>query len=139
MFVSTEPIRITNEDCEQLSDTDTDAIYIKPKMDFGTKQRVMSAAIQLSEESGVQVGKGVRVDVQFGAIQTALLVHNIVRWSGPSFAEVPCTPDNIVRLDPDEPLVQKVLRELDTRNPGKKQSPDPKSLTMPSGSKSAGD
>jgi hypothetical protein len=108
-------------------------------MDFGTKQRVMSAAIQLSEESGVQVGKGVRVDVQFGAIQTALLVHNIVRWAGPSFVEVPCTPENIVRLDPDEPLVQKVLRELDTRNPGKKQSPDPKSLTTPSGSKSAGD
>jgi hypothetical protein len=122
MFVNKEAVRVSLEE----NNDEADAIFIKPKMDFGTKQKVMSAAFQISSGgAGIEVSKGMNLDIQFGAIQTALLIHNIVKWSGPSFKDVPCKPENIQRLDPDEPLVEKVLRELDQRNKGK-QSPDPK-------------
>jgi len=46
----------------------------------------------------------------------ALLTHNILGWQGPSFASVSCTPSNIAMLDQDEPLVGRVLQEINDRN-----------------------
>jgi hypothetical protein len=135
MFVSNEPVRIVADGCEHLPESEADAIYIKPKMDFGTKQRVMSEAVHLSQANGVEMGGGMRMDIQIGAYQTALLVHNVVRWSGPSFQDVACEKANILRLDPDEPLVEKVLREIGSRNAEKKRRPEsdpnPKAIPTP--------
>ena len=125
MFVDPEPVRITLPGQEHLSDAETDAMYIKLKMDFGTRQKVMAAGVQMSKDAGAAVGDGVNMAIDIGSYQTAQLIHNIVRWAGPSFGDTPLTPENILRLDPDEPLVALVLREIAQRNT-KKASPDPK-------------
>jgi hypothetical protein len=50
-----------------------------------------------------------------------LLEVNIKKWNGPDFQDrnghpIPCTTANIRRLDPNEPLVQKVLKIVGDRN-----------------------
>lgn len=125
MFVQTDRVPI--------SDDRGNTIFIKPKMDYGTRNAVMSAGADARmDEKGNVVGA--KIDI--GRQQNALLVHNIVDWSGPDFEGVACTPVNKLRLDPDEPLVAEVLEEIARRNP-QKQAPSPKSRTA-SGSSSTG-
>lgn len=143
MFVDdTKLLRVTENSTNLVpaSDTasvDTDCIYIKPRMNFGTKQRVMAAGVKLSQQAGLDMGGGVGMTVDVGSYQIAQLLHNIVRWAGPSFAGVDLTEANILRLDPEEPLVKRVLQEI-ARGNRTKESPDPKSLTMPATSKNTG-
>ena len=63
-------------------------------------------------------GKGEKDNVEFnvGAYQTALLVHNVLGWHGPSFGGYACTPENIAALDPDVPLVKLVVDAITDRN-----------------------
>jgi hypothetical protein len=97
-------------------------IMIRGKMDFATQARVLDSSI------GIDAGKGTP-EFSFFRGRTALLEHNILDWSGPDFIDpdtglaYPCTAENIRRLDPGEPLVAKVLDELDRRN---KTTPGPK-------------
>jgi len=105
-----------------------DVIYIRPKMDYGTRQRVVGAAAKLTQSPAPQGNRRQRraqraqkkqeqnVDFDVGAYQIALLVQNVLGWDGPSFAGVACTPANIERLDSDNPLVQMVLKEIAERN-----------------------
>ncbi len=88
---------------------DPHIIYIKPRMDLATRNKVKDAL--------VQVGSNGTANASIGAYETALLQHNIVGWSGPEFDGVDCTPANIARLDPTEALLQKALEEIGTRNP----------------------
>ena len=117
MFVSKEPVPVSvPEDPDNI-------IYIKAKMDYGTKQRVQQAMLQVTLG---QASTPSAMPLDMGAYNIALLVHNIVRWDGPAFAGVSCTPANIERLDSDEPLVEAVLAEINRRNKGRDDS-DPNS------------
>jgi hypothetical protein len=127
MFVSTERVALTEGD---------DTIYIRTKMDVGTKNRVQSDITHFS-----QTEHGGNVVVSIGLYQLILLRRNILDWDGPSFLDeqgkkIPCTPDNIERLDPDEPLVVKALEQVQERNLVKK-SPNPK-LAERNGSRNDG-
>lgn len=107
--------------------SEMDVMFIRPKMDYGTRQRVIGAASKLVDKkiegnrherrAARKAGKK-DVDVDIGAYQLALLAQNILGWQGPSFANVSCVPANIERLDTDEPLVAMVLKEIGERNAG---------------------
>jgi hypothetical protein len=129
-----------------VSDTDrvpvsvdgANTVYIRPRMSFGIQQKVASAMLRLADADNEQ---GMSSSYDLGAYQTAMMTHNVVGWEGPAFRDergqaIPCTPANILRLDPDEPLVKRVLQELTERNTPK-ASPDP-NLPTPTGSTNGG-
>lgn len=93
--------------------TETDVIYIRPKMDYGTRQRVIGAATkvtaQKAKSSRRKATQDVTVDV--GDYQIALLVHNVLGWAGPSFQGVACVAQNIEKLDSDFPIVAAVIQD----------------------------
>lgn len=128
MFVSnTERVAVTVDG--------VNTVYIRPKMPFGVQQKVVSAMTQMRADADAM--NGVDATLDWGAYNMALMRYNILGWEGPAFQDeagrpVPCTPANIERLDPDEPLVDKVLEEIQRRNT-KQASPDPNSPT-PTGS-----
>lgn len=107
MFIDTTKVPLSIEGDPE------NRIYIRPKMDFGTRARVLDAIARISatEKGATNIG------VTMGAYQIALAVHNIVGWEGPAFGATPCTPETIQRLDPDEPLVALALEEIARRNP----------------------
>lgn len=130
---------ISDSDRVGISVDGVNTVYIRPRMSFGVQQKVASAMLRLAD---ADTESGVASSYDLGAYQTAMMVHNVVAWEGPAFRDergqtVPCTPANILRLDPDEPLVKRVLQELTERNTPK-ASPDPNSPT-PTGSTSAGE
>lgn len=88
-------------------------IYIRARMDYGTKQKVMRSFMRVGEGAG---GKG-SAEIDIAGYEYALMVNNIVAWTGPAFAAVACTEENIAKLDPDEPLLDAVLTEIAKRNP----------------------
>lgn len=112
MFIDTSRIAVfIDSDPENI-------IFIKPKMDFGTKNRVQDAMMQISANDA----SGAKLGMVIGAYTVALAVHNIVDWDGPKFRlpsgqKMACTPQNIQRLDPDEPLVERAMEEIARRNP----------------------
>lgn len=117
-FIDTSKVAVT---------VDEDTIYVRRKMDFGTKNLVGDtiARIQLRD------GAVDTVIVTNGAYNFALMTHNIVGWEGPAFANgngkpVACTPENISRLDPDLPVVQRALDKIKELNPLQREgTPDP--------------
>lgn len=74
------------------------------------------------EAEAVQAMNGMTGGFDVGAYNTEQLVLNIVSWQGPSFVGVPVTRENILDLDPDNPLLLKVVQEIGRRNK-KRQSP----------------
>lgn len=95
-------------------------IFIKEKMDVATRHKVAGSMFKVSGN------KDIEVEIDIAANRMALLVNNIVRWSGPDFDEVPCRAETIGKLDPDEPFVKRVIEEIAERNKPQ-ESPDPKS------------
>jgi hypothetical protein len=93
-----------------VADDQGNIIYIRSKMDVATEGQFRDALVKISG------GRKALKSFQVGRAQTALLQLNIVAWEGPRFAGVPCNHTMIGRLDPHEPLVVKVLEEIDTRN-----------------------
>lgn len=128
-FVTDAPIPIFewDDDPSIISDTKPNVIYILSKMNVSVKGRVTSELFT--------VGKAGDLEARLGANETALLVHNVVKWEGPDFDGVPCTPDNIRKLDPTEPHIEKVLEEIAERNKAPKA---PKASATTSTSMSAG-
>lgn len=94
-------------------------IIIKPRMDVATRDKARS-----------EMRSGLLGD------ETALLLHNIVAWSGPDFDGIPCDREHILQLDPRDPHIDLVLSELGTRN-RRRDSPDPKLISV-NGVSSAG-
>ena len=120
MFVNQKPVPVTEG---------SNTISIRPKMDFVTKNACMDALTAIGPD-----GQGkANIAMHLGAYQMALLQHNIVSWSGPDFVGIACTAENIGRLDPDEPLVDKVLEEITKRNPLAKETPTEKKDAMNAG------
>lgn len=105
------PVEHTGDDGE------TNTIYVRAKMDVDTLTRVKVEFNQINGENA---------RLTLGAYQLALLRHNIVGWEGPAFQDVPCTRQHIGRLDPDEPLVQRVLEKIEQLNPPPRtEDPEP--------------
>ena len=104
-----------------VTDDRGNVVHIRAKMNFGQRNRLMSLAAKINMRQGDAGGADASMDI--GAYNNALAVENIVSWSGPDFENIPCTPETIGQLDPDDPLVEKVLSEINARNLVKK---DPK-------------
>ena len=94
-------------------------IFIRAKMDLACRARVQDelAARGLESINELEM-RGI------GGYRLALMVHNIVGWEGPAFAGVACTRGNIMRLDPDDDLVEAVAAEIGERN-APKEAADP--------------
>lgn len=116
IFVSKERIPVTLDG--------VNVIYIKAKMDVTTRNKVQDALFQVHSDDGSTVQD---FNVLTGRQNTVLLTHNIVAWEGPIFCDdlsgklLPCIPQNIGAMDPDHPLLDAVLQEIERRN-----SPQPK-------------
>jgi hypothetical protein len=93
-----------------ISDEHGNTIYIRMKMDVATEGQFKDALVRITG------GRKALKSFMVGKAQTALLQLNIVAWEGPRFTGVPCNHTMIGRLDPHEPLVAKVLQEIDRRN-----------------------
>lgn len=102
IFVSREPVAV--------SDEEGNTIYIRPKMNYGTRNRVLSAAAHFS------MGSGSEGEIDVGGYNIALLRENIVKWEGPIFDGQPFAPDLVEDLDPAAPLLERVLSEINQRN-----------------------
>lgn len=113
MFVSKEKIAVTVDG--------RDIIYIKAKMDVGTRNRVHGSAARSMTKNK---DGSVETELDIGRANTLLLAENVLDWEGPSFTDdtgkkIPCVRHNIEMLDPDEPLVEKTVDEIAARNPQK--------------------
>ena len=123
-FVDDPPVPVYEfESRDVVSDTAECVIWIKSKMDIETRGKVSSELVKMGSDNKT-------MEMHLGANQTALLLHNIVKWEGPGFDGVPCDPAHIRKIDPTEPLFEKVLEEIDRRNK-KKVAPNPKSPIEP--------
>ncbi len=105
-----------------LPNDDTNAIYIRPKMNLGQKNRVQGAS--------VGIGKDGKTVLDIGAGNNALMEMNFVAWEGPKFEKepgklAPCDARHQQMLDPSDPLVVLALDEIGKRNRDP-ESPDPK-------------
>lgn len=109
-------ITASGEVAEAAITPDMDVIWIRARMSVAVQQAVQSEAtsVSTSRVNGRTGTPDVEIDV--GVYQIALLRQNILAWQGPSFVGVPCTADAIGDLDPQEPLVERVLQEISDRN-----------------------
>lgn len=126
MFVTDERIEIVEFDPETtISDRPPNRMWIRAKMNVKIANRVKGSMIKLGPD-------GETVEFDAGENMTALLIHNILAWSGPDFTDpatgtvIPCTPENISNLESDNPFVIQVADEIGRRNLRRK-SPNPKS------------
>lgn len=92
-----------------LEEDSENIIYVKAKMDLATKTAAEVALLRINTGSA---------RLARAAEQLALLQVNIVDWEGPAFEGRPATVPNINQLDPDWPLVAKVLDEIGRLNAG---------------------
>jgi len=129
VFVDTSRVAVTEGE---------DTIYVKARMDFETQSRVRDALARFGTSSN-----GEEIMVTLGAQNLALMVHNIVAWEGPGFTDaagrpVPCTRENVGRLDPDEPIIDKVLAKINELNaPRDRSAAEEKKSTTPTAPGSA--
>lgn len=111
-----------------------DTIWVRAKMTRRQRGEVQQELLSLqirqdaggrSNGSGRQDDQEMVVDAKISALlqEAALLKANIVGWAGPSFDNVPCTAAMIDLLDPEMPIVQKVLAEIDRLNTSATKAP----------------
>lgn len=124
LFLNGATIPVMLDEDLQKPHEERNIIYIKTRMTYGDEQRVSGAATRLTgsrTEEGSRVSQGT---FDMGVYNLLFLQTCIVRWEGPLFEGVPCTPENIERFNPDHPLLDKVLTEINTRNTGGGTSPN---------------
>ena len=106
-----------------------DTIYILPKMNFAQREQAEDAIRRISASTQ---GGASGVEVNVGAYRIALLRINVVAWEGPGFEGMKCSPEQIDRLDPDDPLLEKAMQEIVQRNPlGGRKSPTGEVVATP--------
>lgn len=99
----------------------TNVVYIYPKMPYAVKNAVMGAAstVDMKTPRGKRANNA-NVEFNLGQWNQALLLHNVIGWAGPAFAEYPYSHDAKIRLiplvDDSEPLWQRVIQEINDRN-----------------------
>ena len=93
-----------------------DTVYIKSRMDWGTKKRLEGAVMQFDMATG-----DIRPDI--GGYSIALMQEMIVGWEGPGFMDdetgkpTPCTRANITAFGDDAAIANEVFTELGKRFP----------------------
>lgn len=115
-FVDTSRVAVTEG---------TSTIYVKRKMDFGTKCRVEDTLTQMAIKNGAV--DNIRYTI--GAQKLALAIHNIVGWEGPEFGGLACTEENIQRLDPEFPPLLRAQEKINELNTPREPTPDPNDST----------
>lgn len=125
-------------------DDQGNVIYFRRKMDLGTEADVQSAAMIITYD-----GEGSpHLAMDAGKRTKAMMQLNILGWEGPDFCDaqgrtIPCTPETILLLDTDQPLIKRVQARIEAANTAPQefdQHPDPKAVSAtPSGSVSSGD
>lgn len=127
-FVDRRPVPVQLEG-------DDDIIWIKPKMDLGTRKKVQSAMVRSvsTDSDGETIA-----EVDLGKANMVLLENNIVKWEGPGFDGKPFTPENLRQLDPDDPLLEKALEEINARNARKDPKEEELEGNVSSGPSSSG-
>lgn len=94
-FIATDRVAI--------SDDAGNTVYVRRKMDLGAVSRVQGA------KQGEQL--------------IALYVTNILAWQGPDFKGMDCSPENIEKLDPNDPFWEQVATRIAELN--KRETSDP--------------
>lgn len=102
-----------------LPDEPENVVWVRRKMDLGTRNRVQDALMTLDNMNSD--GTGGVMSLNLGKSNTVLMQNNIVRWEGPKFRDdngmpIPCTPYMIENIDPDDPLVDAVLARINELN-----------------------
>lgn len=87
-------------------------VWVKARMTLrdqtAVETELMSIRVSAEQMQSAQNGRAPAVDIMFSlsAQKMILLKHNLARWAGPAFEAdgrpVPCTAENIERLDPVE-------------------------------------
>jgi len=105
MFVPTEPVPVVSG---------AYTVWIRPRMGLDLRNKVRDVVFQLTPGAGGEV----EVTRHLNEYNTALLIHNIVRWEGPGLP--PLTPEAVRSLDPSDPeavaLVDAVLARIQECN-----------------------
>lgn len=93
-------------------------VFIRSRMNQGVRSRVQSAMLQISTQANVTSVAPTLAQIRsdIGSYNLALLIHNITSWVGPDFDSVPCDREHIEKLDPQDPLLDRVLEEITNRN-----------------------
>lgn len=103
-----------------------DTIYIRAKMSMDIRSKVSNDLLRLkmtrsSKKDNNEMEGTFSADEQ----RKMLLIHNIRRWEGPGFSKsdergvlvpLPCNRANKELLDVTDPLIEKVLEEINQRN-----------------------
>ena len=106
------PIQVNIDGSDGAITPAIDVIWIRNRMSVAVQQAVQSEATSVKTSGG----RSPDLEIDVGLYQLALLRQNILAWQGPSFNGVVCTPETIGELDASEPLVQRVLQEINDRN-----------------------
>lgn len=116
---------------EVISETPPNIVIIRARMSQEVFGRVQSELVTLGANNVAESHLGSHVG--------ALLLHNIVDWSGPDFDDLPCTPENIRALPSaqSDPFIAKVANEIAERNKPR-ESPNVRSAATGNTSASAG-
>lgn len=113
-------------------------VFIYPRMPYGVKNAVMGAAARVDVGRTPRGRRGANrdtgaVDFNLGQWNLALLLHNIVGWGGPAFAQFPYSDEAKARfvpmIDDTAPLWQRVIKEINDRNTTAAEGDDPKSIS----------
>jgi hypothetical protein len=93
-----------------ISDAAPNVITIRARMSVEIAGRVSNEL--------ARVGQDNKTEINLGAHTGALLLHNILGWSGPDFDDLPCTPANIASLPQasSDPFIEKVVNAIGERN-----------------------
>jgi hypothetical protein len=106
---------------ETVQDDRGNVVWIRSKMDIRTAALVSSDMVKMTGGGGV---------FAIIAHEVCLARRNIKRWAGPDFTGpdgkiIPCTPDNIDKLDPNEPLYADVVAKIKELNKRKEAEATP--------------
>lgn len=108
---------------------DPNTIWVVDKLNYGMRQRILSAMAQISAEVGLKSGLQPQMTFDVGAYNIAVAQNAIVGWDGPDFEGEDVTPENIAALDFDDPLVRAALQAAGQRARNSTDTTDPNSGT----------
>lgn len=92
---------------------DPNTVWIKAALSHGMRTRIQAAGARVH---GVVGNDDAEYDFDVQAANSAVFAEFIVDWEGPDFDGVPCTLENILDVDADDPLMQKVVEEINARS-----------------------
>src|SRR5688572_9948570 len=120
-FIQQTKITVIHPDDTDKSEAEQRAFVLREKMNQGQRAKVNNETMAINNLTGACSND------QFDLL---LLSHNLLKWQGPGYGTVKLTPEKILELDFDDPLVRLAIKTLEENN-RRKVSPDPKSESEP--------